>query len=105
MGLVCNGADKSDWIQICIVAGRRLPKDTAMNAEALVALLPAGLDVIFAGENAHGGRHRLSAVNEVFVPGFVAEPEDSPMRSRFDHEPRLRFLHSAPSRDPVLQKQ
>ena len=76
-----------------------------MSAAAVVALLPEWLDVIFNGENADGGRHRLSAVAQVIVPGFDAEPEDSPMHSRFDHELRLRFLHPAPSQDPVLQKQ
>ena len=76
-----------------------------MCAAAVVALLPEWLDVNFDGESADGGRLRLSAVTEVFVPGFVAEPGDSPMHSRFDHELRLRFLYPAPSQDPVLQKQ
>ena len=76
-----------------------------MSAAAVVALLPEWLDVIFDGENADGGSYRLSAMAKVFVPCLVAEPEDSPMHSRFDHEPRLRFLHSAPLQDPVLQNQ
>lgn len=76
-----------------------------MSTAADFALLPEWLNAIFDGENSDGGRHRLSAVTEGFVPGFVAEPEDSPMHSRFDHELRLRFLHPAPSQDLVLQKQ
>lgn len=76
-----------------------------MTAAAVVVLLPEWLDVVFDCENSDGGKHRLSAVSKGFVPGFVAEPEDSPMHSRFDHELPLRFLHPASSQDPVLQKQ
>lgn len=66
-----------------------------MSTAAVVALLSERLNVIFAGENADGGRHRLSAVAQGFVPGSIAKQEDALMHSRIDRVARLRFLHPA----------
>ena len=99
--LNCNGLTKSLGCRVALLLEGVFQRTPPMSAAAVAALLPEWLAVIFDGENADGGRHRLSAAAKGFVPGFVAEPEgsqcipDSIMNHDFDfftqHHRRIRF--------------
>ena len=70
-----NGLTKSLGCRVAFLLEGVFQRTPPMNAAAVVAFLPEWLDVIFDGENADRGMHRLSAVAEVSVPCFVADPK------------------------------